>query len=511
MNSPEPGKVARRFVIVGGGTAGWMVAAALARYLRPEHASIRLIESASIGVIGVGEATIPPIRTFLAMLRIDEADFIRNTQGSFKLGIEFVDWARPGHRYMHPFGLFGADIEGVPFHHFYLKGHQLGSADPIEAYSLTARAAREGRFSNVQGAGFPENHWAWAYHFDAIKVAAYLRGYAQRLGVERIEGRVGDVRLRAEDGFIDSLLMTDGRQIEGDFYFDCSGFRGVLINQALGNDYEDWSHWLPCNRALAVPSARNGPVMPHTRATARPGGWQWEIPLQHRTGNGYVYCDANTSDDRAAELLLASLPGKPLAEPRLLSFTTGRRRVFWDKNCLALGLAAGFLEPLESTAIHLVQEGIARFLALFPGEQQSPEGICSYNQIMGSTYEQLRDFLVLHYHATEREDSSFWRHCRSMEIPDSLRRKIRLFRESGACFRSEDDLFSVTSWVAVLLGQGVWPRRYNALADTMTVDQLRKVLERMRARIGETAAKIPPQAEFIERHCKAEGDSVRVA
>jgi tryptophan halogenase len=493
-----------RIVIVGGGTAGWMAAAALGRFLRNGRTTIQLVESEEIGTVGVGEATIPPIRNFLQLLRIDENDFVRHVQGTFKVGIEFVDWTRPGHRYMHPFGFFGADIEGVPFHQFFLRARALGLADSIEPFSLTAVAARAGKFGVTSERGFPFDHWAYAYHFDASLVARYLRRYAERLGVERIEGRIVDVHLAGESGFIEAVGLADGRRLPGDLFVDCSGFRAMLIGEALGVGYDDWTRWLPCDRALAVPSANVGAPLPHTRSTARPAGWQWHIPLQHRTGNGYVYASREIGDDEAAATLLANLEGEPLADPRRLSFTTGRRREAWRRNCVALGLAAGFLEPLESTAIHLTQAGISKLLALFPDRDFNPVEIAEYNRQMRATFEQVRDFVVLHYKATGRDDSELWRYCRDMPIPDSLRHKLDLFRVRGRCFRYEDELFSVTSWVAVLLGQDVWPEGYDELVDSMTDAELAEVLERMRRRIADVVRTMPTQADYIRAHCAAD-------
>ncbi len=490
-------------VIVGGGTAGWMAAAALSRFLRNGYTKITLVESEDIGTVGVGEATIPPIRQFLEMLRIDENDFVRHTRASFKLGIEFVDWTRPGHHYLHPFGQFGADIEGVPFHQFFLKGHALGQAPSIEPFALTAAAARRGRFDAAQGTAFPRNHWAYAYHFDAALVARYLRRYAEKLGVRRREGRIVDAVLRGTDGLIEAVVLEHGGRIEGDLFIDCSGFRGLLIGEALGVGYEDWTRWLPCDRAVAVPSANVDLHEPYTRSTARPAGWQWHIPLQHRTGNGYVYSSQAIGDDEAAATLLDNLGGEALAEPRRLSFTTGRRDRFWSGNCVALGLAAGFLEPLESTAIHLVQSGISKLLALFPGKTPSPAEIEEYNRLVGATYEQVRDFLVLHYKATERDDSPFWDYCRTMDVPESLVHKMSLFAGRGRCFRYEDELFSVTSWVAVLLGQNVWPAGYDAIVDSMTDAELLDVLAKMQAKIEQTAEALPTQQAYIGRHCAA--------
>lgn len=492
-------------VIVGGGTAGWMAAAALSRFLRNGVTRIHLVESDDIGTVGVGEATIPPIQNFTQMLRIDEDDFIRHTQGTFKLGIEFVDWTRIGHRYLHPFGLFGVDIEGVPFHQYFLRAQMLGSEDDIEAYSLTSIAAREGRFDRLQGHGFPDKHWNYAYHFDASLVAGYLRSFAERLGVQRTEGRVVEVVQRSQDGFIEALLLEDGNLVAGDLFIDCTGFRSLLIEQTLRIGFEDWSEWLPCNRAVAVASENVAPPRPYTRSTAHAAGWQWNIPLQHRTGNGFVYSSEAISDDEAAALLLANLDGTALGEPRLVPFATGRREKFWHKNCVALGLSAGFLEPLESTAIHLIQTGIAKLLALFPDKSFSTVEIDEYNRLIGANFEQVRDFLILHYKATERDDSDLWNYCRTMAIPDSLQNKIDLFESSGRCFRYEDDLFSVTSWVAVLLGQGIWPTRYDEIVNSMSDDELQDILQKMREKIAQRAGQIPLQQEFIDAHCAASG------
>ena len=498
----------RDIVIVGGGTAGWMAAATLGRFLRNGYTRIRVVESDAIGTVGVGEATIPPIRSFLNMLRIDEDDFIRNTHGTFKLGIEFVDWTRDGHRYLHPFGLFGGDIEGVSFHQFYLRQRQQDPGLDLENFSLTASAARQRRFATTSESSFPFNHWTYAYHFDATLVASYLRSYAERLGVARTEGTVNHVATDNEDGRITSLTLESGEVIPGDFFVDCTGFRALLLGETLGVDYIDWSHWLPCNRAVAIPSSGDDDPEPYTRSSARPAGWQWHIPLQHRTGNGHVYSSDFMSDDEATTLLLDKLPGDALADPRVLSFTTGRRKKFWDKNCVSLGLAAGFLEPLESTAIHLVQTGIAKLLALFPDKRFDRVEIDEYNRLMAATFDQVKDFLILHYTATERDDSEFWNYCRTMAIPESLQHKLDLFRGKGRLFRYEDELFSETSWVAVLLGQGVCPEGYDEIVNSMTGDELTEVLDTMRRRIADTAATIPMQSEYIRRRCQSTADTM---
>jgi tryptophan halogenase len=493
----------RSIVIVGGGTAGWMAAAALARFLDREAVDIRLVESEAIGTVGVGEATIPPIRSFLGMLRIDEHDFVAQTQATFKLGIEFVDWLRPGARYMHPFGAYGADMEGVPFHQYFLRLHGLDPRHDIEDWSLTTVAARMGRFAPPPGTQFPLNHLAYAYHFDAGLVAQYLRRYAERLGVRRTEGRVVDVELRPEDGFIERLVLAGGERVDGEFFIDCSGFASLLTEKALGVRFVDWSQWLPCDRAVAMPSAAAGAPKPYTQAIARAAGWQWRIPLQHRTGNGYVFCSQVADAGQATETLLANLDGEPLAEPRLLEFKVGRRKTVWNRNCLALGLAAGFLEPLESTAIHLVQTGISRLLGLFPDTGFDPLEIDEYNRQMALAFEQVRDFLILHYRLTERDDSDLWTYCRGMQVPDAVQRKIDLFRGRGRCFRYDDELFSVTSWIAVLLGQGAWPESHDEIVNTMSEAKLIEMLEGMKTTIARTAATMPTQQAFIDAKCRA--------
>jgi tryptophan halogenase len=493
----------RRIAILGGGTAGWMAAAALARVLK-DSSAITVIESPEIGTVGVGEATLPTIRQFNAMLGIDENDFVRKTQATFKLAIAFRDWFRRGHFYFHPFGKYGATMEQVEFHHYWLRMRALGDDTPLSAYSLTNTAAIMGKF--LRPAGDSRSVLAslsYAYHFDTHLYGRYLRDYALARGVTRVEQTVVDVGMRGVDGFIESLTLTDGRSIEADFFIDCSGFRGVLIEQALQTGYEDWTHWLPCDRALAVPSEPGHDIPAFTLSTAREAGWQWRIPLQHRTGNGYVYCSQFISDDAAAATLLGNLEGRALADPRPLRFTTGRRRKFLNKNCLALGLAAGFLEPLESTSIYLIQSGIQQLLSLFPDRSFDRRVEGEFNRLALTEFDQTRDFIILHYHATERDDAPLWAYCRNMPIPDSLAYKVELFRENGRVAFYGRELFSEQSWLSVLTGQGVMPARYDPLADVVPLDDLKKRLEHMRMLVRQAAEAAPSHREFIARNCAA--------
>jgi len=501
----------RRVVIVGGGTAGWMTAAALAQAFKGKLESIRLVESEEIGTVGVGEATIPPIRKFNARLGIDEDEFIRETQGSFKLGIEFVDWLRPGHSYIHPFGRFGADIDNVSFIHHWMRLRRAGQDASIDDYCLAIAAARAGKFSRADGRGEGAmSTLGYAFHFDASLYARYLRAYSERRGVIRTEGRIAEVKLRAEDGFIEAVVMQGGLRIEGDLFIDCSGFRGLLIEDALHTGFIDWSQWLPCDRAYAMPSANAGDPPPYTRSTARPAGWQWRIPLQHRVGNGYVYCSRFVSDDEAAHTLRSNLEGAALGDPRPLRFTAGMRRKFWSRNCVALGLAGGFLEPLESTSIHLIQSGIAKLLTMFPDRNFDPLLIDEYNRQSTLQYEWIRDFLIAHYFLTERGlagqgGSPFWDYCRNMAIPDTLRGKLDLFRNRSLVFRMDDELFLEPSWTAVLMGQGIVPTAYDPLADATDAQTLERIMGNMRDAVRRACESMPTHAEFIARHCRAPG------
>ncbi|HEY5800822.1 MAG TPA: tryptophan halogenase family protein [Burkholderiaceae bacterium] len=490
-------------VVVGGGTAGWMTAAACARLL-PRGVKVRLVESDEISTVGVGEATIPQIRLFNAALGIDENDFIKHTQGTFKLGVEFVDWCRLGERYMHAFGPVGLDMGLIGFHHYWLRLRQQGNTEPLAAYSLSNTAAWQGRFMRAVDAGnSPISTLAHAFHFDAGLYARYLRTYGEALGVQRTEGKITQVTQRADDGFIDAVVMENGERIEGDLFVDCSGFRGLLIEQTLKAGYEDWSHWLPNNTAIAVPCENAGAPTPYTRATARPAGWQWRIPLQHRTGNGHVFSSKFMSEDEATAILLANLDGEKLAEPRTLKFTTGKRKKFWVKNSVAIGLSSGFMEPIESTSIHLIQSSIARLMAFFPGRDFSQRDIDEFNRQASYEVERIRDFLILHFKATERTDSPYWNACREMEVPRELEEKMALFRQHGRVFREHEELFTEGSWMQVLIGQHVTPRDYHPLADQMPLAEVEQRLAAIRGVIQNCAAKMPPHQDFIDAHCRA--------
>jgi tryptophan halogenase len=501
VSSPD---ALKQIVIAGGGSAGWMTAAALSSLLDPKDVSITLVESDEIGTIGVGEATIPDIINFNHMLGLNEAEFMKATHATFKLGIEFVDWGAKGQRYIHPFSVHGVDMKGIDFHQYWMHDRAAGSPHPIQRYSLCAIAAEQGKFTlPVADPRSVLSFVRYAYHFDANLYAKYLRAYAEARGVRRIEGRIQDVTQSPESGRLTALRLVGGATVPGDFFFDCTGFRAMLLEKVLGVPYVDWSHWLPCNAAQAVPSRHAGPLLPYTRSTARSAGWQWRIPTQRRTGNGHIYCREYLSDDEAAAVLLANLDGEALAAPRLIRFTTGHRREFWNRNCIAIGLSAGFLEPLESTSIYLIQEGISRFISLFP-DASLPEVVREeYNRHMRREFEQVRDFIVLHYCATERDDTPFWNYCRNMSIPDSLRHKIELFREAGRVFRFEDELFARSSWVAVFLGQNIVPRRGDPIVAHLPPGEVRQSLDSMHAAMLAAAQAMPRHAEFIQRYCPA--------
>ena len=487
----------RRVVIVGGGTAGWMAAAACARFL-PPGCTATLVESDEIGTIGVGESTIPQMTVFNQGLGIDEATFLRETGGTYKLGIEFAGWRREGHRYFHGFGAVGRDVGLVPFHHFWLRSLAEGGSSDLAEYSPTAQAAAAGRFGKpVAADGAARLGFGYAYHIDAVAYAALLRRYAERGGVRRLEGRVVDAERDPGSGDVSRLRLADGRAVEGDLFFDCSGFAALLIGRTLGVGFEDWTHWLPCDRAWAVPSADEGAATPYTRSTAHAGGWRWRIPLQHRAGNGIVYCSGAMRDEEARATLLAGVEGELLAEPRQLRFRTGRRARSWEGNCIALGLAGGFLEPLEATSIYLVQSGIARALRYFPGSAVEAADRDAFNAETAAEYAAIRDFLILHYHANERSGEPFWDACRTMAVPDSLQRKISLFRGAARLFRDNLELFDVPSWLQVMWGQGVRPTGYNRLADRVDKAELDAMLDGTARSTRRLVDRLPPLGEFL--------------
>jgi tryptophan halogenase len=489
-------------VIAGGGTAGWMTAAALSRFLDGNF-RVRLVESDEIGTIGVGEATIPQILLYNSALGLDEDTFLRATQGTFKLGIEFVDWLRPGHRYMHAFGAVGRDFGLITFQHYWLRARRLGLAKPLDAYSLNEIAARAGKMHRggpITGNAIPA--MPYAYHFDAGLYARYLRQFAEANGVDRIEGRIVAVDRHGETGDVSAIQLASGLRIAGDLFIDCSGFRGLLIEQELKSGFEDWSHWLPCDRAVAVPSERAADFTPYTRSTAHAAGWQWRIPLQHRTGNGHVYCSDFMSDDEATTTLLAGLDGAALAEPRALRFTAGKRRQAWQRNVVAIGLSSGFLEPLESTSIHLIQSAISRLLKLLPGREIRVADRAEYNRQTDFEIERIRDFIILHYFATER-DGPFWRARREIALPESLIAKIDLYRANGHIFRENEELFTEAGWLQLFAGQGIQPAGYHPLADAISEADLADYLSAIEELYTREASRMPSHADFIARHCAA--------
>ena len=498
-------KSALNVVILGGGTAGWMAAAGLSTLLPRSRCTVRLIESDEIGIVGVGEATLPHMKNFNDVVGIDEAEMMRRTQATFKLGIEFRDWGFLGSSYVHPFGMHGPPAGGLAFHHRWLRALQKGAAAPIEEYSYSVMAARQNRFD------FPSANksaisstYSYAYHFDASLYAAFLRSFAEARGVIRTEGKVKDVELDGQTGNVLSLTLESGEVVTGDFFIDCSGFRSIILGEELGADWEDWAQWLPCDRAFAVPSERTGELTPYTRSTAREAGWQWRIPLQHRTGNGYVFSSQFIAEDEAASALLANLDAPALAEPRMLKFRAGRRVQSWRRNCVALGLASGFLEPLESTSIYLIQIAIMHLLPLLPSAGRSDPALAAeFNRKMDLEYERIRDFLILHYKLGSRDDAEIWKYCRDMPVPDSLMEKLELFRHSGDIEQYRDGLFTLPSWLSVYIGQGLQPERYHPLADGEPVDRLVSELENLRTDIADRIDEMPKHAAFIERYANA--------
>lgn len=491
-------------LIVGGGTAGWMAAAALSHVFKNKQCRIRLVESDHIGTVGVGEATIPVIQKFNQMLGIDENDFIKNTQGTFKLGIQFVNWGSLGNSYIHPFGPYGMSMGYLSFYHYWLRmSANKQSIDPCE-YSIAIQAALRGRFmppANIPNS--PLSQISYAYHFDSSLYAKYLRNFAEARSVERIEGEIEQVALRINDGYIESVKLKDGTRLEAQLFIDCTGFRGLLIEKAMNTGYDDWSHWLPCDTAVAVPTKNVTAPLPYTRSTAHSAGWQWRIPLQHRTGNGHVFCSKYMSDEEARKILLENVEGETLADPRFIRFKTGMRRKFWNKNCVAMGLASGFLEPLESTSIHLIQSSISKLIALFPMVDFDQTNIDKYNELLTSEFTFVRDFIILHYKVSQRTDSEFWNYCRHMQVPETLQKKIDLYQSSGRLFRDNNELFDEVSWFAVMQGQGLKAQNYHPLADQIAEPEFQKIMGEIKAVINRAADAIPAQEEYIATYCSA--------
>ena len=485
----------RKVIIAGGGTAGWMSAALLSRTLG-EVLDIELVESDVIGTVGVGEATIPTLVRFHQLLKVKEQEFMAATQATFKLGIGFESWRDVGEDYIHSFGDTGRDHWSAGFQHFWLKGRQRGLAGDFGDYCLELKAALESRFAHIPSPGIN-----YAFHIDATLYAQYLRRFSEKLGVRRIEGKIVEVGTHAESGYIESLTLDSGQRLEGDLFIDCTGFHGLLIERTLNTGYEDWSHWLPCNSAVAVQTRSVGPAIPYTRSIAREAGWQWRIPLQHRTGNGIVYCSHFVDDDWAGSTLEDNLEGKSLTEPRTIRFRPGSRREHWRRNCVAIGLSSGFIEPLESTSIHLIQRGIIRLLQTFPLNGIRQSDIDEFNQQTRFELEHIRDFIVLHYKVTNRRDTPFWRHCRRMEIPDSLRHRIDLFRETGRVFRVPTELFAENSWIQVMLGQGIVPEQYHPVVDVMSDDELDRFLREIKSRVDNAVAQLPQHDVYVEQYC----------
>ena len=497
-------KKVRKIVIVGGGTAGWMAAAAMSELLPVGH-SYTLVESDQISTIGVGEATIPSIRNFNLHLGIDENDFMRATQGTFKLGIEFVNWGRQGDNYIHGFGSVGRDQPTANFFHYWLKMHQMGFAPSMEPYSINTVAARMGKFSRGRPdlPNSPLSDLSYAFHFDAGLYARYLRNYSEARGVQRVEGKIVGTVLRDTDGFIEAVVMENGQRIEGDFFIDCSGLVALLIEQALHTGFEDWSHWLPCDRAIAVPCETHGPVQALTRSTAHSAGWQWRIPLQHRTGNGHVFSSRFMDADTAQGILMNNLEGAPLAEPRLLKFVTGKRKQTWNKNCVAIGLSGGFMEPLESTSIHMVKTALMRLITFFPDRGFDQVDIDTFNRLCDNEYRQIRDFLICHYKVNGRDDSEFWGYVREMDVPVELQRKLDLFASHGRILRENEELFPEDSWLQVMHGQGMRPRSYNPVIDQRSPEEIADFLHNTAAVIRKCVDAMPGHLDFIRANCQA--------
>lgn len=485
----------KKVVIAGGGTAGWIAGVSLAKLLG-KNLDITLVESDEISTVGVGEATIPPLITLHRLLKINEQEFMAATSATFKLGISFENWRNVNEDYIHSFGTTGQDCWAGGFQHFWLKGKEEGISTDYADYCPEVAASLDNKFAIT-----PKQSLNYAYHLDATAYAKFLRKFAEENGLKRVEGKIETIQTHQENGFIKSLTLASGQVIEGDLFIDCTGFRGLLIEQTLHSGYDDWSHWLPCDSALAVQTKAIDEPIPYTRSIGREAGWQWRIPLQHRVGNGLVYCSKYQTDESARETLLSNVQGETITEPLQIRFRTGTRRKHWNKNCVALGLASGFVEPLESTSIHMIQKSIIRLMQMFPLNGIEQTDIDEFNDQTFFELENIRDFIILHYFVTNRDDTPFWRHCANMSIPDSLSHRIELFRETGRVFHKQSELFGENSWVQVMLGQGITPRQYHPIADMMTREELTKFLEQHKQRSRQIAEQLPNHAEFVAHYC----------
>jgi len=488
----------KKVIIVGGGTAGWMAAASVSKLIG-NTVRVSVVESDEIGTVGVGEATIPSMITLHKLLNIDERDFMTSVQGTFKLGISFENWKNVNENYIHSFGFTGKDCWAAGFQHFWLKGKQQGLSSEFGDYCNELQAAKNNKFAVL-----PNNGMNYAFHMDAGLYAKYLRKIAEKHGCQRIEGKITEVQTNSDTGYIERLILEKGQTIDGDLFIDCSGFSGLLINKTLNTEYEDWTEFLPCDSAVAVQTGSIEEPIPYTRSIAREAGWQWRIPLQHRVGNGMVFCSKHLSDDQAIQTLLDNVDGEVLSKPRIIKFTTGQRRQHWNKNCIALGLAAGFLEPLESTSIHLIQRGIIRLLQMFPTQGINQSDMDEFNAQMREEFLFVRDFIVLHYHVTERDDTPFWRQCRDMKIPETLQHRIDLFKDSGRIFQKDNDIFTENSWSQVMLGQGLMPEEFHPIVNMMTDKELENFLNSIQASVNHLVDQLPSHQQFINSYCKAE-------
>jgi tryptophan halogenase len=487
----------KNVVIVGGGTAGWITASLLTKILG-KAIKITLVESEQIGIVGVGEATIPPMLNFNNALGIDEKAFIKETKATIKLGIQFENWKHQGDSYMHAFGTVGKNFPFCDFHHFWLRSQELGIGSDFWDFSLNYQTAKQNKFAQLNQMEGNLPGISYAYHFDASLYAQFLRRYSEKFGVQRVEGLISNVEVNEGSGFVDAIVLENGQRIGGELFIDCSGMHALLIEKTLNTGFEDWSHWLPCDRAMAVSCASVSPITPYTRSIAHNAGWQWRIPLKHRTGNGIVYSSQHMSDEQAKQTLLGSLDGKPLAEPRIISFKTGRRRKQWNKNVVSIGLSSGFLEPLESTSIHLIQTAVIRLVKHFPHKGINETEVENFNHQAKIEIEKIRDFIILHYKLNQRDDSEFWRMCQRMDIPDQLDQKMTLFKQTGKIFREHDDLFTEAAWQQVFIGQGLFPDDCHPLVNALTKQQIVELMENLKTLINRTVDKIPSHDDFLD-------------